>query len=367
MPLVLTTFTETGSRQAERVAPCADLITVAPYDLPGAVRRFADMVNPQVLLLVESELWPNTIRLCDNRGRRVAVVSGRVTLRSFRRYRWIKGIVRSVVRRIRCVGAQSEADAERFIALGVPQERIHVTGNLKFAVFPEISPPEETRRCLGIPDGRRVWVAGSTREGEEEIILSVFRELKAHYRDLLLILAPRHIKRIGEVERIIKGEGGSTGWVDKGKGRGSTQRSHKSGDRLTWKRRSQIREGESMGEDILLLDTIGELTAVYGIGEVAFVGGSFVPVGGHNPLEPAAAGIPVVFGPCMTHAGSDLLLNAGAAVSVPDREGLQEIVAQFLEHREEAKRRGATGRQVLQDAAGVVERTMAMLEREGVL
>jgi len=237
----------------------------------------------------------------------------------------------------------------------VPQARVHVTGNLKFAVFPEIPPPEETRRRLGIPDGRRVWVAGSTREGEEEIILRVFQDLRTHYRDLLLILAPRHTKQINEVERIIEG------------GSGLTQRGQKDGGGLTWKRRSQILEGESIDEDVLLLDTIGELTAVYGVGEVAFVGGSFVPAGGHNPLEPAAAGVPIVFGPCMAHAGSDLLLDAGAAVRATTSEELREIVTQLFDHREEAKRRGAMGRQVLQEATGVVERTMTMLEREGVL
>ncbi|MBI4531025.1 MAG: glycosyltransferase, partial [Candidatus Latescibacteria bacterium] len=172
---------------------------------------------------------------------------------------------------------------------------------------------------------------------------------------------------ISEVERIIEEGGGSIRWVDKGKGRGSTQRSHKSGDELTWKRRSQILEGESIDEDVLLLDTIGELTAVYGVGEVAFVGGSFVPAGGHNPLEPAAAGVPIVFGPCMAHAGSDLLLDAGAAVRATTSEELREIVTQLFDHREEARRRGARGRQVLQEATGVVERTMTMLEREGVL
>jgi len=228
--------------------------------------------------------------------------------------------------------------------MGVPPDRIETIGNLKFdALEMETLDAEALRGQLGLPGGRRILVGGSTRAGEEAILLDAFVTLRRSFADLLLILAPRHLTRLGDVEGLLRTR------------------------RIPWVRRSRIGPDRVPQVDVVVLDTLGELVKLYAAGDVAFVGGSFVPVGGHSPMEPAAAGVPVLFGPHMAQEGARLLLDAGAACSVVDGDALSRMVGRLLADPEERGRRGRAGRRAVRSARGGTRRTVELLVERGIV
>src|SRR5580698_291583 len=269
--VLISTTTQTGQALArERFG--AARVFYCPLDLPWAVRAYLKALQPAMLVLAETEFWPNLLSGCFRRGVPVVVVNARISDRSWPRYQRLRRLWRPFLGRLAAVLAQSEIDATRLLALGCAPERVAVSGNLKFDV--RAGEPATATRLIGELAGElRLAVAGSTLEGEEATLLAAWPEILAAEPDLAMVLAPRHPERFDSVAELLGRSG------------------------FPWRRRSVLGENTLVSGEIVLLDSIGELASVYSLASVAFVGGSLVPAGGHNPLEPAQFGVPVVMGP----------------------------------------------------------------------
>jgi 3-deoxy-D-manno-octulosonic-acid transferase len=339
--VVLSTVTPTGARVVkdrlgDRVTHC-----YFPLDLPGPVSRAIGAVAPVFFIALETELWPNFFRELTRRGIRSMIVNGRISDRSFRRYRRIRFLLRRLLQQITVLAMQSSEDARRVIALGAPAERVVVAGNLKTEpVRPEAGAEKLWRRLVRLTGNELVWVAGSTHRGEETLVLDAFRELRARHPSLTLIIAPRDPGRIPEIERLLR-------------------------DRdLDGIRRTSL-PGNPARHDVILLDTVGELAQLYGLADVVFVGGSLVPWGGHNMLEPAFCRKPVVFGPHNMNfrESADLLLRSGGAVQVPDGRELLVALQQLLAAPDLRERMGEAGFQAVSSRRGAVSQTLELIQR----
>jgi 3-deoxy-D-manno-octulosonic-acid transferase len=351
-PLVLTTATPTGRARAESLFGDAVDVRYLPYDMAGAVARFLDRIRPRLAIIMETELWPNLYAECERRGVPLVLASARLSAKSVSRYRRFGGLFRGIFSVSSLIAAQTEGDAERFIAIGAQSARTHVVGNIKFDIEPrDEAAGRELRASLGESFGgsRGTWIAGSTHAGEDEQVLAAHQTLLVGAPDTLLILAPRHPDRFRAVADLLKARG------------------------LRFARRS---EGVAPGAvapgavapdgaaQVLLVDTVGELGALYAAADVAFVGGSLVPIGGHNLLEPAALGIPVLTGPYYSN-GKDiarLLLARGAALQVNDAQELAAAVKRLLADPAERSRVGGTGKEIVESNRGSVARLLALIE-----
>jgi 3-deoxy-D-manno-octulosonic-acid transferase len=322
-------------RRTRPQVPCA----LAPLDHPWCVAAAFRCVPASLLVLVETELWPSWILGARARGVASAVVSGRLSDRSLPRYRRAGPLVRPVLRALAAIGARSEADAERFVELGAPRERVEVTGDLKLDAPSE--PPAPAPALAAVLGGAPLVVAGSTHAGEEEAALAALDAARAGGLRAALALAPRHPERFDDVARLALA----------------------GGRRL--RRRSRLEPGLLADGEVLLLDSIGELAGLYAAAAVAFVGGTLVPVGGHSPVEPAQAGRAPLLGPHTENAreATALLLEADAAVRVRDAEGLAAAVAAALRDPAGEAARGARAAAALAPHRGATERTLALLAR----
>jgi len=338
LSIVMTTVTPTGARiVTERVGR---LVThrYFPVDLPGPVRRALDAVRPRFFIGLETELWPNFFRALASRGIPVMIVNGRISDRSFRRYRLVRGLMTRMLSRVTVFGMQSEEDARRIIALGALPERVVVTGTLKADLPAQPGGRDPIwERALG--DTRLVLIAGSTHPGEETAVLDAYQRLRARFPNVRLVLAPRHPSRADEVERLVRELG------------------------LPAVRRSAL-SGPADGQAVIILDTIGELADLYEIADVVFVGGSLVPTGGHNMLEPAQRRKPVLFGP---HTGNfresaELLLAAGGAVVVKDALDLAREAERLLEDGPARCAMGEAAFAAVSTRQGAVARTLTLIE-----
>jgi len=339
VPLVLTTATPTGRAQAATLFGADVEVRFLPYDTAGSVRRFLARIRPLAAIIMETELWPNLLHECGRRGVPVVFASARLAARSVPRYRRF-GTLFSAGLRNAWVAAQSSADADRFIALGADPARTRVVGNLKFDMRPGEAVAESgrelRRRYLG---ARPVWTAGSTHEGEEELVLGAHAVLERAVRGALLVLVPRHPQRFAGVAALLE----RRGLVFDRRGRSETVRPE---------------------AQVLLLDTMGELTAFYAASDVAFVGGSLVPVGGHNLLEPAALGVPVITGP-HTQNGPEiarLLIEAGGALEVADGVALAAAAGRLLADPALRERMGESARSFVEAHRGSLARLLALIE-----
>lgn len=342
--LAVSTTTVTGCVRAQEMLPDADLVFVAPFDVSPVVDHVLRRIRPRALLIAETELWPNLIDRAHRWGARIGMINARMTPRGCSRYLRVRGLFGRVLGNVDLICTQSREDRARFLRMGVPPERIETIGNLKFdGLATEMPDAGGLRRTFGLPEGRRILVGGSTREGEEAILLDAFAVLRRRFPDLLLILAPRHLTRLGDVEGLLRTRG------------------------IRWTLRSRIGPDRPAGTDLVVLDTLGELARLYAAADVAFVGGSFVPVGGHSPMEPAAAGVPVLFGPHMAQEGAQLLLDAGAACSVADGDVLCRMIDRLLADPEERGRRGRAGRLAVRAARGGTGRTVDLLVERGIV
>jgi 3-deoxy-D-manno-octulosonic-acid transferase len=347
LPIVLTTVTPTGAERAR--AQFGDLVHVrfVPYDLPGSVRRFFDRVQPRLAIILETELWPNLYNECGRRGVPLVLASARISPRSVDRYRRLASLFRETLSHGIVIAAQSEGDAERFRSIGANPTRTHVTGNIKF----DVSLPTDIASVgAGLraahAGARLVWVAGSTHAGEEEIVLDVQRALGRGGRRPLLVLVPRHPARFSDVATLLQRRG--VRFVRRSSGAHCTDET-----------------------DVLLVDTLGELVNFYAACDVAFVGGSLVPIGGHNLLEPAVLGVPILTGPHSFNAAdiAELLIAAGAAEVVTDAAALQAALERLLGDSSLRARRGAIGRSTVDRNRGALDRLLALIEpvlRRGV-
>jgi 3-deoxy-D-manno-octulosonic-acid transferase len=339
-PLVLTTATPTGMQRARELFRDGVDIRYLPYDLPGAVRRFLERVRPQLAVILETELWPNLLHGCGRAAVPVVVASARLSPRSVGRYRRMASLFREVLARDAVIAAQSPADAERFIAIGAAAQNTHVIGNIKFDFAVDASVADHGAQLRArIAPARAVWVAGSTHEGEEAIVLDAHLAICAVKPNALLVLVPRHPNRFDAVAALLERRG------------------------IFYARRSRGKP-QNANYQVLLVDTIGELLQFYAAADVAFVGGSLVPIGGHNLLEPAALGVPIVTGP-YNENGIDIarkLADAGALQQVPDAAGLGATVIHLLGDRSKSATMVEAARRVIAENTGAVARLCALIE-----
>ena len=343
--IVLTTVTHTGNEAAKASLPEADEVLFFPVDHPLTIGRAIKRIKPSLLLIAETELWPNLLRSCGKKGIPIILFNGRISQKSFRRYLFFKSLFRECLQNIRLFLMQTEKDRERIIEIGAPQERTRVLGNLKFDQT--FQPPtqetlSEMTQSIGLKGDETVLVAGSTHSGEEEILITLFKDLRKNDPHLLLILAPRHLERLEEVERILKKA--NISWIRRTLF--SLNKDHWDG-------------GRDGPPEVILLDTMGELTRFYSLGTLAFIGGSLVPVGGHNPLEPLFFQKCTLFGPHMFNflEITQSLIEAGGAIQVKGRKDLYLHLKRLLTDEGERKRIGERGYQFLQRHQGATEKT----------
>jgi len=332
--LVVTTTTPTGSAQVRALFGERVFHVYCPWDLPGAVHRFLDRLRPDILVLVETELWPNLLYQCRALGCRVLLANARLSSRSARRYARVAGLARDMLAALDVAACQSAEDGERLVALGLPRERMRVTGSLKFdfQVGPELQ-----RGAAQLRDslGRPVLIAGSTHPGEESLVLDAFAAAREGVPELLCILVPRHPERFAEVRQLCLSRG------------------------LAVATRSS---GEAVLDShaVLLGDTMGELRLLYGAATLAVIGGSFVEHGGQNPLEAAAWGVPVVSGPSVYNFEqvSAQLVAAGAMLRLQGPGELAPCVVSLLGDADLRGAMGAAGRRVVEENSGACERLL---------
>ncbi len=332
--LLISTTTRTGQDLA-RQRFGADRVFYCPLDVPWAVRAYLKVLQPQVMILAETEFWPNLLNGCFRRNIPVAVVNARISDRSWPRYRALRSLWRPILSRLSCVLAQSDTDAERLRAIGCRPDRVSVAGNLKFDVR-AAAEADATRILKKLASGSRFVVAGSTLEGEEAAMLEAWPQLLAADPELVLVLAPRHPERFNTVAALL----GQSG--------------------VPWTRRSDWRQqppSEILPGQVVLLDTIGELASLYSIAAVAFVGGSVVLAGGHNPLEPAQFGVPIVMGPNYPNfrAMTENLLAHGALRIAPASE-LTATLIELLMDPNAAQAMGSRARHIFEQQAGATAR-----------
>ncbi len=336
LPLLASTTTETGRAVAEQRIPAARFVFF-PLDFGWAVGRALNRIRPRMVLLTETELWPNFLAECGARGIPVVVINGRISPRSFPRYRLIRRWFGRVLRDVRLFCMQSEADAERILDLGAPAERVTVTGNLKYDIpaLGEAFDVSAIRAGLGLRPACRLVVAGSIHRGEDEPVIDAYRATAEARPHLCLLLAPRHPERLEEVERAAARAG------------------------LPCIRRSRLPGESPPAGGAIVLDTMGELARLYAAAEVAFVGGSLIPHGGQNILEPAAYGRPVLHGPHMGNFSEmrDLFRTASADIEVTDGPSLAEAMQGVLDDPILAERMGQAGRAIVEAQRGATRRT----------
>lgn len=333
LSVVITTTTITGQQTARRVLPGAT-VTYFPFDFTRSVRRFLDHHAPRMLLLVETEIWPNVSRLCAARGITILLTNGRISDRSFPRYRAVRGVLRRVLRHYSAILVREEIDRQRFVEIGAPSGIVHVVGNVKFDHVPDSTPLAFAGELEAAVGGRPVVVFGSTVESEDELIGPLIertvRELGA-----FVVIAPRKPERFEFVAGMI------------------------AASELDFARRS---EWDAWPErfDVLVLDSIGELARLYSLATAAFVGGSLLAgTGGHNPIEPAAVGAPVAFGPHMSNFReiAAVFVESGSAVQVADGDQLWAFISTMVRDPEERERRAAAARDAVKKNQGAAERT----------
>ena len=393
-PILITTMTPTGSAQVralfgDQVAHC-----YVPYDLPLAVRRFLERGRPSLAIIMETELWPNLFYHCRARAIPLLVANVRMSEKSMGRYLKFAALTRATLQQVNMFAVQFETDALRLRRLGAAPERVRVTGSIKF----DISMPAQQaaqaralRSALG--KDRPVWLAASTRDGEEETVLAVYRDLKIRFPSLLLVLVPRHPERFATVARLCRDAGFAIalrsaqlhppGESTDGRGRALSGTGADGTEVLTPGLPRQTQEQFSMrlprmaevlktqeqfsvnpATDILVGDTMGELALFFGAADVAFVGGSLVPTGGHNILEACAAGIPVVFGPHMFNFTeiSHLTVERGAGRQVTDAVELGVAVGAYLADAPLRATAGAAGRRMIEENRGALAANLALIQ-----
>lgn len=341
-PVVIATFTPSGLRRARELFGDAATVTLAPLDIMFCALRWIKRVRPRLVVLFETELWPLTLRIARDHGARLALVNGRMSDRSFPRYRRLRFFIEPLLAQFDLAAAQTDAFAERFISLGAPADRTVSLGSLKFDIVPPagLDPTVEAfyRSFCG---SRRVLVGGSTHPGEEKSLAQTLIRLRHDFPDAALIVAPRHVKRADEAERELLACG------------------------LKIARRSAAMHADPSRADVLLIDTLGELTWVYGLAHATFVGGSFTDAGGHNVLEPAAWGVPVIVGPRTPNfrLEVDALREAGALRVCQDENELAEILRELWSDDERRRQMGLAAIAAVKRHQGATERTVEAIRR----
>jgi 3-deoxy-D-manno-octulosonic-acid transferase len=339
--IVLSTATPTGQQLARGRHDIVDYTFYFPIDLPWCVRRAVDRVDPEWVIIAETEIWPNFLRVCRTRGVRVVMINGRISDRSFARYRVVRRWLRRVFEDYTLIGVQSETDRARIEAIGADPQKVAVFGNLKYDVLQTDRPVNSDVGGL-LASWKQVWIAASTMPGEEELILDAFAQVRQTHPDLKLVIAPRHPERFDAVYTLMQ----RSGLVI---------------------RRTAIAGGDPSNASTLLLDSIGELAALFRYAAVVYMGGSLVKTGGHNILEPARYGKPIVFGPHMENFRdmARLFVDTGAAVQIGQASQLAPEVSGLLSRPEKAQQIGQNALAVIQQNTGATDRVLQVLEPIG--
>ncbi|HEY4745147.1 MAG TPA: 3-deoxy-D-manno-octulosonic acid transferase [Desulfuromonadaceae bacterium] len=343
--IVLSTTTETGRAIAKGFAE-KDCCIYFPFDFLPAVQRTLDAIGPQVVIIMETEIWPNFTREAARRGIPLILANGRISDRSFGRYRQFSWFFRRPLGQFSALCMQTDADRERICAIGAPQEQALTAGNLKYDI-PARQPTAVEKRDLRVrysmSAGLIVLTAGSTHPGEEESVLATYRELLNITDRLFLVLVPRHPERAGEVAKMLDRRG------------------------LIYRRRSAMGTDTRMfrGGNVLLVDTIGELMDLYALSDLVFVGGSLVPTGGHNLLEPASVGVPSVFGPHMTNFReiAALVAKYEAGIQVDGPNGLTDACRGLIGDADRRRQLGQNGLRMVEENGGATERHLEVIAR----
>jgi 3-deoxy-D-manno-octulosonic-acid transferase len=346
LKIVVSTITVTGNYTVQKKIPEVDVVIYFPYDYYYVVRKVIRAIDPCIFIHTETEIWPNFLWVLSRRGIPSVIVNGRLSDKSSRRYKALSWFFRNVFDKIAAFGVQSQVDYERVVSMGVDPNNVLLTGYMKYdqniAEAMELV-QEDVLNSLNLSGSDEIFIAGSTHAGEEEIVLNVFRQLLQSHPRLVLILAPRHPERFQEVEKLIKRRG------------------------LVVRRKTTI-DNDCKPEGrphVILLDTIGELSRVYGIGDAIFVGGSLVNIGGHNILEPVVHKKPAIFGPWMQNFTeiTTTIKESGAGIQVNSEDELLDCVKRFLNSKKEARRLGEQGFKVIQRHQGATDRNMEIINR----
>ncbi len=341
--IVLSNVTETGRSISLKIIE-ADLCIYFPFDYSFAVRNVLEMVHPDAVIIVETEIWPNLLKEARKLSIPVVLVNGRISDRSFKRYIRLAWVFRRVLADFSSFCMQTDEDARRIVAMGARPSSVHVTKNLKYDM-PVTRLSRETlesyRDKYRIPVSVSVFTAGSTHQGEEELVIGAYKSLLQENENLVLVLAPRHPERVGRVSEILQKEG------------------------ISFKLRSAV---ENLGSllhtgEVLLLDTVGELMNLYALSDLVYVGGSMVPVGGHNLLEPASAGVPVIFGPHMQNFReiASMIVKSDAGVQVGNEAELISVVLNLMRDKARRREMGENGAGLLEENCGSTERHMEII------
>ncbi|AFL74056.1 lipid IV(A) 3-deoxy-D-manno-octulosonic acid transferase [Thiocystis violascens] len=338
--ILVTTTTPTGAARLRALFGDAVSHRYTPFDLPGILERFLDRIRPRLAIVMETEIWPNTLNLCARRGIPVVLANARLSERSARGYARLAGLTRATLERFALIAAQADADAQRFIALGANPRRVRVMGSIKFDLSQPADLPARAREMRRLWCERRpVWVAASTHEGEDGPLLEAHRRVLERIPNALLVLVPRHPERFEHVAALVERHG------------------------LSLVRRS--RHDACRDETAVFLgDTMGELPIFLAAGDAAFIGGSLVPTGGHNPLEAAAAGVPVATGPHTFNFAAimDLLVREGAAARIESADALADLLIEWLTDAERRANIGARGQRVIARNRGALVRLIDLIE-----
>jgi len=344
--IIFSTSTETGQQMAQQLVKGADAFIYFPLDIPYVVRKIIRLAKPAVFVMVETELWPNFLKACKLDSVKTLMVNGRLSPRSYKKYRLTKYFWSRVLADLGAAGMIAEVDASRIKSIGMAKDRIEVLGNAKYDALAAMAVPalhKEIARRINLHGGERFFVAGSTHPGEEEIVIRVYQQLLKHYADFKLIIVPRHVERTAAIMELLQ----SAGLPDV--------------ITMTDMNNCKIREKER----IIIVDVIGELFKIYSLATIVYCGGSLVPKGGQNILEAAAWGKVIFYGPSMDDFSEEkgLLENVGCGVTISNEEQLLQGILQVMEHPEELEKRGARGRDVVAANMGAAVRYAEMINR----
>jgi 3-deoxy-D-manno-octulosonic-acid transferase len=344
--IIFSTSTETGQEMARKFIKEAAAFIYFPLDIPYIVRKMIKLAKPDVFVLVETELWPNFLRVCESRRIKALMVNGRVSPRSYRKYRLTSFFWKRILYNLNAAGMIAEIDAVRLKNIGMDSTKIKVLGNAKYDALAALAAPalqEEIARRFNVRKNERFFVAGSTHEGEEKIIIDVYQELLKHYPEFKLIIVPRHIERTKDVLGLLRQE--------------------KFNDVL---KLTDINNGRKRyDERIIVIDVIGELFKVYSLATIVYCGGSLVPKGGQNILEAAAWGKVIFYGPSMEDFSEEkaLLEDVGCGTTIKSAEELLQEILQALKNPEELQRRGDRGKSVILANIGAAARYADLISK----
>lgn len=356
--IIVSTGTETGQRMAHQLMrENVQAFIYFPLDIPPVVKKMLKTVSPRVFVTAETEIWPNFLRYAKKMGVKTVLVNGRISVRSVGKYYRARFFFRRVLNYFDCLGMASELDSDRIKMIGAPHERVLVTGNSKFDALIEQanhSYEEKMRKALNIGSGEDVFIAASTHPGEEEVIIDAYRELIKEFPELTLIIVPRHTGRANDLKKLLIRAGFDSCYIRNGKANNHSTASS-----------GKYSEKERGNEQVIIVNTTGELSKLYSVGTIVFCGGSLVPRGGQNILEPAAWGKVVMYGPSMEDflEAKELLSSAGAGFTVKNADEIVSMSRRFLNNPEERKVLGEAGKKVILARTGAAGKNAQLISK----